>query len=138
VLVPERNPPTNAATHFPLPRSPPSSGNNPAQVDATVSAEVEACVKQVLAKFGRIDGAANCVGACPTRRAGGMGGQKWEDIVRRQCDSTPRSAPSNVVSSPSLLNRLDRSEARTRYERSRVRADTEDKFVLLVFAPAGV
>jgi len=86
----------------------------------------------------RIDGAANCVGACPSRRAGGMGGQKWEDIVRRQCDSTPRSAPSNVVSSPSLLNRLDRSEARTRYERSRVRADTEDKFVLLVFAPAGV
>jgi hypothetical protein len=52
VLVPERNPPTNAATHFLLPRSPPSSGNNPAQVDATVSAEVEACVKQVLAKFG--------------------------------------------------------------------------------------
>lgn len=32
------------------------------QVDATASAEVEACVKQVVAEFGRVDGAANCVG----------------------------------------------------------------------------
>jgi NAD(P)-dependent dehydrogenase (short-subunit alcohol dehydrogenase family) len=33
------------------------------QVDATKPADIEACVKAVLEKHGRIDAAANCVGS---------------------------------------------------------------------------
>ena len=86
------------------------------QVDATASAEVEACVKQVVAEFGRVDGAANCVGkfnmyvrlcrAAPFHAAA---------LATQQLITTTMHIPSN---------RFNRPETGARYERGRLREYT--------------
>jgi NAD(P)-dependent dehydrogenase (short-subunit alcohol dehydrogenase family) len=67
------------------------------KVDATVPAEVEACVKDVLKNFGRIDGAANCVGSIVLKGAHSTSEEEFEQTLR-----------TNLFSSFSLLRNLAR------------------------------
>lgn len=67
------------------------------KVDATVPAEVEASVKQALEAFGRIDGAANCVGSIVLKPAHVTSEAEFEQTIK-----------TNLFSSFSLLRNLAR------------------------------
>lgn len=66
-------------------------------VDATVPAEVEACVKNVLGVFGRVDGAVNCVGSIVLKPAHSTSEAEFEETLK-----------TNLFSSFSLLRNLAR------------------------------
>ena len=66
-------------------------------VDATVPAEVEACVKDVVKEFGRVDGAANCVGSIVLKPAHSTSEEEFEQTLK-----------TNLYSSFSLMRNLAR------------------------------
>ena len=99
---------------------PADDADDRSQVDATASADVEACVEQVVAEFGRVHGAANCVGKRNIRMLSLVSFPSWP-WQRRQshsghvlsCNSVGCRCAGGAVERTSLLTMTMRAKLTT-------------------------